>query len=69
MKYTKQNTRKTSPKILEGVLIQDFITPKKIGISYLSFLSFRLNAENIIDVEKKSHSPPKIAINRIWVFT
>lgn len=32
---------------------------KKIGILYLSFLSFRLNAENEIEVEKQSHSPPK----------
>jgi hypothetical protein len=35
------------------------ITAKKKGILYLSFLSFRLNAENEIKVEKHSHSPPK----------
>lgn len=34
-------------------------TVKKIGILYLSFLSFRLNAKNLIEVEKQSHSPPK----------
>ena len=32
---------------------------KKIGILYLSFLSFRLNVEYVIEVEKQSHSPPQ----------
>lgn len=43
----------------------DFNTVKKIGILYLSFLSFRWNAENGIDVEKHAHSPPQIVINRM----
>lgn len=43
----------------------DFNTAKKIGILYLSFLSFRWNAENGIEVEKQSHSPPQIVINRM----
>lgn len=32
---------------------------KKIGILYLSLLSFRLNIEYGIEVEKQSHSPPQ----------
>lgn len=38
---------------------KSFSIAKKIGILYLSFLSFRLNAKNRMGVEKQSHSPPQ----------
>jgi hypothetical protein len=51
-------------KIDEKVEVFGLEAVKKIGVSPLPFLPFRLNIESINDVEKKSNSPPRLPSSR-----